>query len=127
LALGSGGALQRSVATQQDLALSEPIRSGTVTINARCMLRAEAEQRVVLVAGLPVHHYSAKDAVAQAYAMVLLVDGGYAPQMEVAVAFGCSERTVRRNRDRYAVGGMTALVVSENPSRGFRRPPDGRT
>jgi len=43
------------------------------------MLRGEGEQCVVLLAGLPVHHYSVKDAVAETYAMVLLTDGGDAP------------------------------------------------
>jgi hypothetical protein len=40
-----------------------------VVINARCSLRIEADQRVIVVAGLPVHHYRGEDAVAEAYAM----------------------------------------------------------
>jgi hypothetical protein len=51
---------------------------GVRKINARCVLRAEGERRFVVVAGLPVHHYSAHGAVAAAYAMVFLVDAGYA-------------------------------------------------
>lgn len=90
------------------------------------MLRAENEQRVVLVAGLPVHHYSAKDAVAEAYAMVLLVDTGYATQKEVATAFGRSERTVRRHQERYAAGGMTALAARSGWRPGRRRIPTKR-
>lgn len=78
---------------QPDLPLPAPAPSGSIAINARCLLRAEGEQRVVLVAGLPVHHYRVDDAVAEAYAMVLVVDGAYATQQEVAVAFGCSART----------------------------------
>jgi hypothetical protein len=35
--------------------------SSTVVINARCSLRIEADQRVIVVAGLPVHHYRAVD------------------------------------------------------------------
>ncbi|MFZ1882571.1 MAG: hypothetical protein WAU53_02965 [Rhodoplanes sp.] len=38
-------------------------------INARCSLRIEADQRVIVVAGLLVHHYRGEDAVAEAYAM----------------------------------------------------------
>ena len=38
------------------------------------MLRIEGEQRVVAVSALPVHHYSANDVVAEAYATVFLVD-----------------------------------------------------
>jgi hypothetical protein len=37
-----------------------------VVINARCSVRIEADQRVIVVAGLPVHHYRAGDAVAEA-------------------------------------------------------------
>jgi hypothetical protein len=36
-----------------------------VVVNARCSLRIEADQRVIVVAGLPVHHYRAEDAVAR--------------------------------------------------------------
>lgn len=114
------------MATQQALPLPAPAPSGSIVINARCMLRAEGEQRVVLVAGLPVHHYSVTDAVAEAYAMVLLVDGGYATQQEVGVAFGCSERTVRRHQDRYADGGMTALATRSGWRPGRRRVPTKR-
>ena len=52
--------------------------SDTVIINSRCTLRIEGEQRVVVISGLPVHHYSANDPVAEAYAMVFLVDSGFA-------------------------------------------------
>jgi hypothetical protein len=45
-----------------------------------CSLRIEADQRVIVVAGLPVHHYRAEDAVAEAYAMVFLVESGFAQQ-----------------------------------------------
>ena len=53
-----------------------PAASNSVVINARCSLRIAAGQRVIVVAGLPVHHYRAEDAVAEAYAMVFLVLGG---------------------------------------------------
>jgi hypothetical protein len=36
------------------------------------------------VGGLPVHHYRAEDAVAEAYAMVFLVESGFAQQTDVA-------------------------------------------
>jgi hypothetical protein len=67
-----------------------------VIINARCCLRIEADQRVIVVAGLPVHHYRAEDTVAEAYAMVFLVESGFAQQTELARAFACSVRSVRR-------------------------------
>jgi DNA-binding CsgD family transcriptional regulator len=114
------------VATQEALALPAPASSGTTVVNGRCTLRAEGDHRVVLVAGLPVHHYSTNDAVAEAYGMVLLVDGGYATQQEVAGAFGCSERTVRRHQQRYAERGMTALAVRSGWRPGRRRLPSKR-
>jgi hypothetical protein len=56
------------MSTQQTLALPAPAPSNTVVINARCSLRIEADRRVIVIAGLPVHHYRAEDAVAEAYA-----------------------------------------------------------
>jgi DNA-binding CsgD family transcriptional regulator len=108
------------------LPLPAPVSSGIVAVNARCLVRAEGALRVVVVAGLPVHHYAVEDAVATAYAMVLLVDGGYATQVEVARAFACSERTVRRHLERYAVGGMTALATRSGWRPGRRRLPSRR-
>ena len=121
-----GSALREGMATQQDLPLPAPVSSGTTVVNARCTLRAEDEHRVVLVAGLPMHHYGANDAVAEAYAMAMLVDGGYATQEEVAVGFGFSERTVRRHQQRYADGGMTALAARSGWRPGRRRIPTKR-
>ena len=120
------GAVHGGVSEQQELPLPGSGRPGTVVINARSMLRAAGEQRVVVVAGLPVHAYSANDAVAEAYAMVFLVDGGFATQREVARAFGCSERTVRRHQQRYADGGMTALAARSGWRPGRRRIPTKR-
>jgi hypothetical protein len=68
------------MSTQQALALPLPAASNTVVINARCSLRIEADQRVIVVGGLPVHHYRVEDAVAEAYAMVFLVESGFAQQ-----------------------------------------------
>ena len=72
------------------------------------------------------HHYSVHDAVAEAYAMVLLVDAGYATQREVAAAFGCSERTLRRHQERYHDGGMAALATRSGWRPGRRRVPTKR-
>jgi transposase len=109
------------MSTQQALALSWPAPSNTVVINARCNLRIEADQHVIVVAGLPVHHYRAEDAVAEAYAMVFLVESGFAQQTDVARAFARSVRTVRRYQGRYAQDGMTALGREEGWRRGRRR------
>jgi len=114
------------MSAQQDLALPLPAASNTVVINARCSLRIEADQRVIVVAGLPVHHYRAEDAVAEAYAMVFLVESGFAQQTDVARAFARSVRSVRRYQRRYARGGMTALSREEGWRRGRRRISDKR-
>jgi hypothetical protein len=79
------------------LALPSPAPFSTVVINARCSLRIEGDQRVVVVAGLPVHHYRAEDSV---YAMVFLVESRFAQQSDVARAFGRSVRTIRRHQER---------------------------
>jgi transposase len=109
------------MSTQEALALPSPAPSSTVVINARCSLRIEADQRVVVVAGLPVHHYRAEDLVAEAYAMVFLVESGFAQQSDVARAFGRSVRTIRRHQERYARGGMAALGREKGWRPGRRR------
>ena len=109
------------MSTQQALPLPSPPPSNIVVINARCSLRMETDQRVIVVAGLPVHHYRAEDTAAEAYAMVFLVESGFALQTDVARAFGCSVRTVRRNQWRYAQGGMAALGHEAGWRRGRRR------
>jgi transposase len=109
------------MSTQETLALPPPAPSNAVVINTRCSLRIEADQRAIVVAGLPVHHYCAQDAVAEAYAMVFLVDSGFAQQTDVARAFARSVRTVRRYQRRYAQGGMAALAREAGWRRGRRR------
>jgi transposase len=111
---------------QPDLPLSGPLAPSVVVVNGRCVLRKEAEHRVVVVAGLPVHHYGADDEVAEAYAMVFLVEGGYATQEEVAAAFGVCTRTVRRHVTRYQKGGMMALAPRAGWRAGRRRLPATR-
>jgi transposase len=114
------------MSTQQDLPLSLPAASNTVVINARCSLRIEADRRVIVVAGLTMHQYLAEDAVAEAYAMVSLVESGYARQKEVARAFGRSVRSMRRFQRRYAQGGTAALGWQKGWRRGRRRVPGKR-
>jgi transposase len=114
------------MAEQLPLSLPESPTSGTIIINAQCTLRLEEEHRVVVVSGFPVHHYSAQDAVAEAYAMVFLVDSGFATQVEVARAFRCTERTIRRHQQRYAEAGMAALATRAGWRPGRRRLPTPR-
>ena len=107
--------------SQLALGLPAVAPSDTVVINARCSLHTEGDQRVVVVGGLPVYHYCAADAVAEAYAMVMLVEGGFAQQNEVAHAVGKSERTVRRHQERYAESGMVGLGRPQGWRHGRRR------
>ena len=95
--------------------------SDPVIINARCRLLRESDQRAIVIAGLPIHHYRADDVVAEAYAIVLLADSGFATQEEVARAFGRSERTVRRLQRRYETGGMSAFTARSGWRSGRRR------
>src|SRR5258705_12439220 len=52
------------MSAQQAFALPLPVASNTVVINARCNLRIEADHRVIVVAGLPLHHCRAEATVA---------------------------------------------------------------
>ena len=107
--------------SQLALGLPAVAPSDTVVINARCTVRTEGDQRVIVVGGLPVYHYCTGDAVAESYAMVMLVDSGFAQQTELARAFGRTERTIRRHQERYAAGGMVGLGRPEGWRRGRRR------
>lgn len=78
-------------------------------INDRCQIRTEEGHRVVIVSGIPVAHYAVTDRMAEAHAMVSLVEQGWADQNDVARAFDCSARTLRRDQRRYEEGGLAAL------------------
>ena len=75
----------------------------TRVINDRCLIRAQDDYYVVIVAGIRFAQYASTDHMAEAYAMVSLIEQGWADQNEVARAFGCSVRTVRRHQRR--IGG----------------------
>jgi len=64
---------------------------------------------VVSVAGIPIYHWVEGDWIAQAHAIVNLLQCGHAEQTEVARAFECSTRTVRRLQRRYEVAGVSGL------------------
>ena len=94
---------------QRDLFPESGVPAGTTVINDRCLLRTEHDFRIVLVSGIVLLQYATDDRMAQAYAMVSLVQQGWADQKEVARAFGCSVRSVRRAQRRFEVGGLAAL------------------
>jgi DNA-binding CsgD family transcriptional regulator len=80
-----------------------------IPINDRCLIRTEQEYRIVIVSGIPLAQYAVSDQMAESYAMVNLVEQGWASQKEVARAFGCSTRSVRRYQSRLDSGGLPAL------------------
>jgi transposase len=83
--------------------------SGVVFINDRCRVESRDGYCVVSVCGIVLAHYVVGDLAGEAYAMVNLVEQGWARQTEVAQAFGCDVRTVRRNQRRAEEGGLSAL------------------
>jgi DNA-binding CsgD family transcriptional regulator len=83
--------------------------AGTRVINERCLLRTQDGHCVVIVSGMVLAQYGLADRMAEAYARVNLVEQGWASQQDVARAFGCSVRTVSRDRQRFEEGGLAAL------------------
>lgn len=98
----------------------------SVLINAHCRLRTKDGYCVVAVRGMVLAHYAVGDRMAEAHAMVSLVEQGCASQRAVAAAFGCSERTVRRHQRRFEDGGLTALGRPWGYPRGRPRLPETR-
>ena len=82
---------------------------GTVVVNDRCTVRTQEGHRVVLVAGVSLAYYAVGDRMAEAHAIVCLVEQGWASQVEVARAFGCTSRTVRRLLHRFEEHGLVGL------------------
>ena len=78
---------------------------GIVFINERCRLQRRDGFSVVSVSGVPIAHFTVGDRMGEAHAIVSLVDQGLARQTQVARAFGCNERTVRRHQRRFEEGG----------------------
>jgi len=100
---------------------------GAVVVNERCLVRTRDGHRVVLVAGIPLAQYALGDGMAEAHAMVSLVEQGWADQNDVARAFGCSARTLRRHQRRFEGGGLAALGRARGYPKGRPRLPDSRT
>jgi transposase len=93
----------------------------TVHINGRSQLRRQDGFTVVTFMGMPIYHYINGDRMAEAHAMVSLVEQGYARQTEVARAFGCTTRTVRRYQERHDKEGLSALGRSGGYPKGKPR------
>jgi len=99
---------------------------GTVVVHEGCRIQTRGGYRVVSVRGLVLAHFAAGDRMGEAHAMVGLVEQGWAKQTEVAAAFGCDVRTVRRNQRRFESGGLAALGRSAGYPKGAARLPRSR-
>lgn len=93
---------------------------GTVIVNERVRFRTIEDARVVCVDGIIFHHYRVGDRMAEAYAMVMLAEQGYADQNDIARAFGYATRTIRRYQERFEEGGLQALGKSDGRQLGSR-------
>jgi transposase len=115
-------------AQQKDDLFPEARNSNDLRVlNERCQLRRYDRHFVVIVAGLIHAQYEASDRMSKAKAMVGLVDQGWASQVEVAQAFGCTVRTVRRLVRRFEEGGLLALARTDGYPRGRARLSETRT
>lgn len=118
-----------SIRPQEELFNREEIEGGDdgiVVINERCRIRTWDGYRVVTVSSLPLSCHAVGDRAGQAHAMVSLVEQGWARQTEVAGAFGCDVRTVRRNLRRFELGGLSALGRTDGCPKGAVRLPASR-
>lgn len=93
-----------------------------VVVNDRVSVRTQEGVRVVTVDGIVQQHYQVGDRTAEGYAMITVVESGYADQNDVARAFGHSVRTLRRDQGRYERGGFAALGRPRGRQTGARRP-----
>ena len=100
---------------------------GTRIVNERCLFRTRDEHRVVLVSGIVLAQYALSDSMAEAYARVNLVEQGWATQQDVARAFDCSARTLRRDQRRFEEGGLAALGQLGGYPKGQQRLPAARS
>jgi len=107
--------------TQRNLFSELVVPATTIIINDRCLIRAEHDYRIIVVSGIVLAQYGLEDRIAEAYAMVSLIEQGWATQKEVARAFGCSSRSVRRYQRRLADGGLAALTRAGGYPSGRRR------
>ena len=117
--------------TEQQSKLFDEKTSGEddsiITINDRCRIQTRAGYRVVSVCGVPIASYVVGDELGEAHAMISLVEQGWAQQKEVARAFDCSDRTIRRNQRRFEEGGLSALGRPRGYPKGKPRLPLSRS
>jgi len=78
----------------------------------------EGEVRALVVGGIPVLHFSASDAAANALARVMLVQEELAGASEVAKAFSLSRMSVYRELERYDEHGLDGLGKHKSGPKG---------
>jgi len=83
--------------------------SGTIVLNDRVTIRTDGSRRAIFMQGLVLMHYDVTDRAAEECAMVTLFEAGYADQNDIARAFGCTPRTLRRYQERIESGGLLSL------------------
>jgi len=93
----------------------------TRVINERCLVRTQDGHCVVIVSGMVLAQYAVTDRMAEAHAMVSLVEQGWADQKDVARGFGCAARTLRRHQRRFEEAGLAALGRGRGYPRGRAR------
>jgi DNA-binding CsgD family transcriptional regulator len=94
---------------QIELLSYPPPPVGTVYVSDGVSFRTEGTHRAISAHGVVFAHYSVEDRAAEAYAMVMLWESGYATQTQLARAFGYSARSLRRYQERFAGNGIQAL------------------
>ena len=112
---------------QRDLLPTPNGSSETQVVNDRCLVRTQDGHRVVVASGVPIAQYAVRDRMAEAHAMVSLVEQGWADQNDVARAFGCTARTVRRHQRRFEAGGLWSLGRGSGYPKGRARLKSSRT
>ena len=108
-------------ASQPSLFASPAVPDDLLVVNGRVHVHTRDGHRVVSAGGIVLFHYAVGDRMAEAHAMVSLVEQGWAEQREVARAFGVQERTLRRQQRRYEAGGLSALGRSGGYPKGRPR------
>jgi hypothetical protein len=111
------------MATAQPLELFPAFHNpeGLRIINDRCLLRTQDGHSVVIVSGIILAQYAVTDTMAEAHAMISLVEQGWADQNDVARVFGYATRTIRRQQRRFDAGGLAALGHKGGYPRGRAR------
>src|SRR5467141_1904765 len=111
----------RPAPPQRELFVRPAPSSDTVVVNDRVCFQTEEKQRVVFVHGVIFSHYAIEDRTAEAYAMVLLFESGYADQNDIARCFGYSARSLRRYQERLRAGGLGALARPRGRPSGHKK------